>query len=126
MNTRIWIAAGLLTWVSLSVAAQGDGQPDPQQRREQVKQALDLSDEQADQLHQIMANARAERDVIRENAAGDRAAARPELEALRDRTQAQVSGVLTAEQMTRFETLREQRMARHRKAQRHQGSGQGR
>ena len=113
MNTGKLLASGALLALSLSVSA-GAPHSDPSQRQAMFKEKLALTDAQAEQVKQIMEGSRAERKVIRDNAAGDWQATKPELEALRNRTHEQLSSVLNKEQMSKLESMRKKRFARYR------------
>ncbi len=106
MNTGKLLALGVLLALSLSVSA-GAPHSDPSQRQAMFKEKLALTDAQAEQVQQIMEGSRAERKVIRDNAAG-------EWEALRKRTREQLSSVLNEEQMSKLESMRKTRFARYR------------
>ena len=68
--------------------------------------ALDLNEAQQAQVKTIMESARAERRGLVEAAGGDREAARPQMEQLRERTKAQLRAVLTAEQAAKFDAMK--------------------
>lgn len=67
-------------------------------RLKAMRRHLDLTDRQVRELRATLAEAEAERDRLLSEC-------RPALDALRDRTDARVKGVLTPEQLTRYEEL---------------------
>ncbi|WP_438034141.1 hypothetical protein [Sorangium sp. So ce204] len=74
-------------------------------RLKAMRRHLDLSDRQVRELRATLAEAEAERDRLLSEC-------RPALDALRDRTDARVKGVLTPEQLTRYEELEAERRRR--------------
>ncbi|WP_437529321.1 hypothetical protein WME79_47510 [Sorangium sp. So ce726] len=71
-------------------------------RLKAMRRHLDLTDRQVRELRATIAEAEAERDRLLSEC-------RPALDALRDRTDARVKGVLTPEQLTRYEELEAER-----------------
>ncbi|WP_437905863.1 hypothetical protein WME95_47835 [Sorangium sp. So ce327] len=74
-------------------------------RLKAMRRHLDLTDRQVRELKATLAEAEAERDRLLSEC-------RPALDALRDRTDARVKGVLTPEQLTRYEELEAERRRR--------------
>ncbi|WP_437743039.1 hypothetical protein WME73_48170 [Sorangium sp. So ce302] len=74
-------------------------------RLKAMRRHLDLTDRQVRELRATLAEAEAERDRLLSEC-------RPALDALRDRTDARVKGVLTPEQLTRYEELEAERRRR--------------
>lgn len=71
-------------------------------RLKAMRRHLDLTDRQVRELRATIAEAEAERERLLSEC-------RPALDALRDRTDARVKGVLTPEQLTRYEELEAER-----------------
>ncbi|WP_437589636.1 hypothetical protein [Sorangium sp. So ce1000] len=71
-------------------------------RLKAMRRHLDLTDHQVRELRAALAEAEAERDKLLSEC-------RPALDALRDRTDARVKGVLTPEQLSRYEELEAER-----------------
>ncbi|WP_437762814.1 hypothetical protein WMF27_44285 [Sorangium sp. So ce281] len=74
-------------------------------RLKAMRRHLDLTDRQVRELRATLAEAETERDRLLSEC-------RPALDALRDRTDARVKGVLTPEQLTRYEELEAERRRR--------------
>lgn len=74
-----------------------------------MSRELNLSEAQQAQLKEVFTAQRAQRRTILQSANGDRAAARPQLKALRQDTQAKLQQILNAEQLQKLQQLREQR-----------------
>ncbi|WP_437724202.1 hypothetical protein [Sorangium sp. So ce861] len=70
-----------------------------------MRRHLDLTDRQVRELRATLADAEAERDRLLSEC-------RPGLDALRDRTDARVKGVLTPDQLTRYEEFEAERRRR--------------
>ncbi len=85
------------------------GPPDAAQKLAHLDQALDLSDEQALQLLEVLQTAEAERESLHA-AAMD--AYRPEICALRQTTEAEIRAILTPEQIATLEELKQERAGR--------------
>ena len=83
----------------------------------EMTEVLALDASQQAQVAQIMESSRAEREGLVEAAGGDRKAARPQLKQLRERPRTQLRAVLTAEQATKFDAIKESRRGgkRHKK-----------
>lgn len=79
---------------------------------QRMSRHLDLTDTQQVQLKEVFTAQRAQRRAILDSANGDRAAARPQLKALRQNTQARLQQILSAEQLQKLQQLREQRKQR--------------
>jgi len=88
-----------------------------ERRFTRMSERLELSDTQGQQVRGILSHARSQRRAIMEAARLDETDPREALGALREQTQAQLSSVLSAEQM---ETLREMRQ-HHRGRRGHRG-----
>lgn len=74
-----------------------------------MSRELNLSEAQQAQLKEVFTAQRAQRRTILQSANGDRAAARPQLKALRQDTQAKLQQILNAEQLQKLQQRREQR-----------------
>ncbi len=105
------MALALAGLVALSAQARGperDGrEPSPDRVAARMAERLGLSAEQKGQVQEILTQGRAKRTEIREEG-------RKKMESLRDDTEKRLSGVLTAEQMTRLRQFREERRDRRR------------
>ena len=82
-------------------------------RMEKLTQKLALSDKQAREVRSILSSAQTERLDIRSRHKDDRAAAKPELQALHERTSAELKKVLTADQFAQFEQLKGKHGKKH-------------
>jgi hypothetical protein len=78
---------------------RGDRRGPPPNPAERLTQELGLSQEQSTQVEVIFEEARLQHEALRE-------ANREEHQAIRDATDAQLAGVLTADQMTQMESMR--------------------
>ena len=131
------LAAGLVL-ASQAGAQQGDqqgrGRPergqqmDPAQRLERrvgmLTERLQLSAQQATQIRQILTQEQTDVQALRQKAEGgaSREALRPEMQAIRQRTEQRIDSVLTAEQRAKYNELREQmRQRRERGGERGEG-----
>lgn len=85
------------------------GPPGAVQQLAHLEQALDLTDDQALQLLEVLQDAEAEREALHTRAMES---FQPEVCALRERTQAEVMAILTPEQAAELEQLREERTSR--------------
>ena len=91
---------------------------DPAQRLERrvgmLTERLQLSAQQATQVRQILTQEQTDVKVLRQKGEGSTSgeALRPELKAIRQRTEQQIDAVLTAEQRTKYAELREQMQKR--------------
>ena len=86
---------------------------DPAQRIERrvgmMTERLQLSQQQATQIRQILTKESEQMRALREKAAGgaDRESLRPQMQSIREGTEKQVEGVLTEQQRTTYRELRE-------------------
>lgn len=86
---------------------------DPQQRLDRrvgmLTERLQLSQQQATQVRQILTQEHTQMNALRQKAEGgtDRETLRPEMQSIRQRTEQQIDGVLTAQQRTTYRELRE-------------------
>jgi Spy/CpxP family protein refolding chaperone len=121
----------LLVTVTLGVAIPATAQErgkrggppgDPAAHIDQLIDELDLSADQTSQVRPILEESMNQRRALFEGAGTgqgrpDRSqmqALRPEMEALREQTDAQLAEVLTADQMAQFREIRASRQAEHR------------
>lgn len=112
---RAIVAAGLglalVGLVALTAQARGPGtwgrEASPDRAVARMTEQLDLTAEQQAEVRQIFAETFEKRREIREEA-------RRKAEALREETDARLSGTLTPEQMTKLRSLREERRDRRR------------
>ena len=94
-------------------AERGQG-ADPAQRLERrigmLTERLQLSTQQAAQVRQILTQEQADVQALRQKAEGgaSRESLRPEMQAIRQRTEQRIDSVLTAEQRAKYNELREQ------------------
>ena len=85
------------------------GPPGAAQKLAHLDQALDLTDEQAQQLLQVLQAAEAEREALHGQVMNTY---QPEICALRQTTEAEIRAILTADQIVALEQLQEQRAGR--------------
>ena len=86
------------------------GPPGASQKLAHLDRALDLSDEQARQLLDVLQAAEAEREALHAQAMD---AFQPEICALRQTTEAEIRAILTTEQIATLEQLQQERAGRH-------------
>ncbi len=92
------ITATLITLLSLTAVAGGHSEKQSDRRMERMIEKLDLSEEQAQQVKTIFDSQKAEREAIRE-----------QKKALHDKTNQELSQVLTGEQMDKLSSMQEKR-----------------
>lgn len=125
MKTLLVLAA--MIGVAIPATAQERGKRmgppgDPAAHIDQLIDELDLSADRASQVRPILEESMNQRHALFEGASADGGrpdrsqmqAMRGEMEAIRDRTEAQLTEILTADQMTRFREIRASRQAEHR------------
>ena len=115
-NIRLLFGALILTAILISGSALAQtgrpegqwhhGPPGAAQKLAHLERALGLSDEQSRQLLEILQGAEAEREALHAQMMEQY---QPDICALRLDTEAQIRTVLTAEQITAFEQLQEER-----------------
>lgn len=104
-----------------ALAQRGPGPPDPADRIERLREALDLNAEQATELEAIFAEQRDRMRELRQSDRGDREARQEAFRELREETHERIGQVLTEEQVERFRELGRERMHDRRKGDRPQG-----
>lgn len=115
----VWLL--LVTGLHLLPAHAGPGPRgmDPEKQLAHLKDRLQLDDEQVEQIRPIITDAAAKRHAImeryRSQGRSGMAAARKEMETLREETESRLGEILSAEQMTVFRELREEQRQRMRK-----------
>ena len=118
----LWLAA--IGWLPVSAASAAPGGPrssTPEQRLAQMQIKLDLTDEQMEQIRPILAAQAAKAQDIRNHYQGqDRRRMRAEIRELREETRTALATVLTAEQLVKWQQLRDERQ---RKRQRSRSTG---
>ncbi len=92
------ISAILITLLSLTAVAGGHSDKQGHNRMEKMIKKLDLNEQQAQQVQDILDSNKAERKAIRE-----------QMEALREKTNQELSQVLTGEQMDKLTSMQEKR-----------------
>jgi Spy/CpxP family protein refolding chaperone len=131
------LAAGLVLAPQAGAQSEQQGRPDrrergermdPQQRLERrvgmLTERLQLSNQQATQIRQILTQEQSQMQALWQKAEGgaSRESLRPEIQAIRQRTDQQIEGVLTEQQRATYRELRES-MRKERGGRR--GPGQG-
>ena len=122
------LAAGLVLAPQAGAQSEQQGRPDrgglrgermdPAQRLERrvsmLSERLQLSQEQATRIRQILTQEQTQMQALRQKAQGgaDRESLRPEMQSIRQRTEQQIEGVLTAQQRTTYSALREEMQKR--------------
>ena len=124
MKTLLVLAAVLGVAIPATAQERGKrmGPPgDPAAHIDQLMDELDLSADQASQVRPILEESMNQRRALFEGARSDgrpdrskMQAMRGEMEAIRKRTEAQLTERLTADQMTRLREIRASRQAEHR------------
>ena len=115
------LAAGLVLAPQAGAQSEQQGRPDrrgermdPQQRLERrvgmMTERLQLSQQQATQIRQILTQEHTQMQALRQKAGdgANRESLRPEMQSIRQRTEQQIDGVLTEQQRTTYRELREQ------------------
>lgn len=117
------LTAGLVLAPQAGAQSEQQGRPDrrergermdPQQRLDRrvsmLTERLQLSQQQATQIRQILTQEHTQMAALRQKAEGgaDRESLRPEMQSIRQRSEQQIDGVLTAQQRTTYRELREQ------------------
>ncbi len=126
-NLRTLLLVAVMLGVAIPAAAQERGKRggppgDPTAHIDQLIDELDLSADQASQVRPILEESMNQRRALFEGARTgegrpDRSqmqALRPEMEAIREQTDARLAEVLTADQMTQLREIRASRQAKHR------------
>ena len=121
------LALAVMLSVAIPATAQERGKRmgppgDPAAHIDQLIDELDLSTDQASQVRPILEESMNQRHALFEGAGADGGrpdrsqmqAMRGEMEAIRDRTDAQLAEILSADQMTRFREFSASRQAEHR------------
>lgn len=85
---------------------------DADQRLTQLTDALDLTDEQVEDMKPIVEEQTRKQKELFESAGADRAAMREAMMQLMEETDAAYAEVLTEDQMTKYREMRQQRMRR--------------
>ncbi len=118
----LWLAAiGGLPVTAANAAPGGPHSSNPEQRLAQMQIKLDLTDEQMEQIRPILEDQAAKAQDIRNQYQGqDRRRMRAEMRELREETRTALSRVLTAEQLAKWQQLRDERQ---RKRQHGRSSG---
>jgi Spy/CpxP family protein refolding chaperone len=131
------LAAALVLAPQAGAQSEQQGRPDrrergermdPQQRLERrvgmLTERLQLSNQQATQIRQILTQEQSQMQALWQKAEGgaSRESLRPEIQAIRQRTDQQIEGVLTEQQRATYRELRES-MRKERGGRR--GPGQG-
>jgi hypothetical protein len=121
------LAAGLALAPPAGAQSEQQGRPDrpgrgermdPAQRVERrvsmLTERLQLSQQQATQIRQILTDEGTQMRALREKAQGgaDRESLRPQMQSIRQRTEQQIDGVLTAQQRATYKALREEMQKR--------------
>jgi len=80
-----------------------------ERRLQMLTERLQLSSQQATQIRQILTQEQTQLQALRQKAEGgaSRESLRPEMQAIRQRTDQQIEGVLTEQQRTTYRELRE-------------------
>ncbi|ARN72773.1 Spy/CpxP family protein refolding chaperone [Oceanicoccus sagamiensis] len=95
---KLLISAILIALFSLSAVAGSHSDKSGDHRMEKMIKKLDLNEQQEQQVRAIMDSNKAERKAIRE-----------QMQALRDKTNQELSKVLTGEQMDKLTRMQEKR-----------------
>ncbi len=117
------LAAGLVLAPQAGAQSEQQGRPDrggqrgermdPQQRLERrvqmLTERLQLSQQQATQIRQILTQEQTQMQALWQKAEGgaSRESLRPEMQSIRQRTEQQIEGVLTEQQRATYRELRE-------------------
>jgi hypothetical protein len=117
------LAAGLALAPQAGAQSEQQGRPDRRGRGERMDPAqrierrlsmlterLQLSEQQASQVRQILTQEQTQLQALwqKAQAGADRESLRPEMQSIRQRTEQQIDGVLTEQQRATYRELREQ------------------
>ena len=105
LATAICLIALSLAPLAAHARGRGRHEPAPERVVERLSEQLDLSDEQAEQVRQILDRRFEERRELRDSH-------RQEMEEFRAQTEGEIAEVLTAEQLEEMRRLREERRQR--------------
>ena len=83
------------------------------ERIEKLKSALGVNDEIAQKIVAIEKDAHDKVMELRKNNTGDKQAIRPQMQAIRKERDDKIAGILTKEQMQKFQDLEKQKMMEH-------------
>ncbi|MEJ2151865.1 MAG: hypothetical protein P8Y29_02670 [Gemmatimonadota bacterium] len=127
IKLRTLLLAAVLLGVAIPATAQERGKRggppgDPAAHIDQLIEELGLSSDQASQVRPILEESMDQRRALFEGARAGRGhpdrsqmqALRAEMDAIREQTDAQLTEVLTADQMAQLREIRASRQARHR------------
>lgn len=81
----------------------------PEEHAQQLKKALDLTDEQTAQVTKIYTEMQEELSKLREQSGGDREAMREAMRDFREKTDARINEILTDEQKEKYQTFQQER-----------------
>jgi len=81
----------------------------PEEHAQQLKKALDLTDEQTAQVTKIYIEMQEELSKLREQSGGDREAMREAMRDFREKTDARINEILTDEQKEKYQTFQQER-----------------
>lgn len=115
------LLVGALLCISISTFAQGPGGRNGQQRGpkgpnvEQMKKALDLTEEQVTALKPIFEDTRTQVEALREKEFASRDARQEAMKAIMDGQKEKVTAILSPEQVVKMEELQEKRQEKGRK-----------
>ena len=113
LGTAALLLTGLLALPTVA-SAQDRGGDRFEQRIESLRETLDLSDAQAEDVRALFEAERANRPARGERGAGDREARRAEMAERRAEMERQLADILTPEQMDAYRTWRDENRPRRR------------
>ena len=109
---NVFISTLIIVLFACSKSEEPRGRFTPEQSVEQLKERLDLSDDQADTIKQILIDSRETFAKLREDFSGDRSEMRESFRAIMDETDRQIKEVLNDEQREKYEQYRQERRER--------------
>jgi len=120
MKKLILLGASVLMMSAISIAQPGKpGKRSPQERAEhqteRLTKELSLTPEQATKVKAILASKGAEMDSVRAKkmAGGEKSEVRGDRKAAREKTDAQLKAVFTAEQYAKYQAMMQERKDKH-------------
>ena len=111
--TSTFLMLIMLVQVQTIYAQNAKQEVKSKERIEKLKSALGVNDEIAQKIVAIEKDAHDKVMELRKNNTGDKQAIRPQMQAIRKERDDKIAGILTKEQMQKFQDLEKQKMMEH-------------
>ena len=111
--TSTFLMLIMLVQVETIYAQNAKQEVKSKERIEKLKSALGVNDEIAQKIVAIEKDAHDKVMELRKNNTGDKQAIRPQMQAIRKERDDKIAGILTKEQMQKFQDLEKQKMMEH-------------